>query len=39
MNELRHLPKPDETVVIAGFRFVVETVTDKGIGSVIAEPE
>jgi CBS domain containing-hemolysin-like protein len=39
MNELRHLPKPDETVVIAGYRFVVETVTDKGIGSVIAEPE
>mgnify|MGYP001825579458 FL=1 len=39
MNELRHLPQPGESVEIAGYRFVVETVTDKGIDSIIAEPE
>lgn len=39
MSELRHLPLPGESVEIAGYRFVVETVTDKGIDSIIAEPE
>ena len=39
MSELRHLPQPGESVEIAGYRFVVETVTDKGIDSIIAEPE
>jgi len=39
MNELRHLPKPGESIVVSGYRFVVETVSDKGIESILAEPD
>ena len=39
MNELRHLPGPGESVVVSGYRFTVEEVTEKTINSVIAELE
>jgi len=38
MNQLRHLPQPGEHVVIPGYRFTVEAVSDKGITSILAEP-
>ena len=38
MRQLRHLPQPGESGVISGFRFTVETVSEKGITSLIAEP-
>ena len=38
MNELRHLPKPGESVVINGYRFIVDEVTDKGIQNIVVEP-
>jgi len=39
MHQLRHLPRPGESTVMAGFRFTVEKVTEKGVASVIAELE
>ena len=38
MSQLRHLPQPGESIVISGFRFSVETASEKGIKSIVAEP-
>ena len=38
MNELRHLPKPGESIIISGYRFTVDEVTEKTIQSIIIEP-
>jgi len=38
MNELCHLPRPGESVVINGYRFIVDEVTDKGIKNIVVEP-
>lgn len=38
MNHLRHLPHEGESVKISGYRFTVESVSEKGISSIIAEP-
>jgi CBS domain containing-hemolysin-like protein len=37
-SQLRHLPGPGESVVIAGYRWTVEAASEKGIKSIIAEP-
>ena len=37
-RQLRHLPRPGESVEISGFHFTVEQVTEKGITSIVAEP-
>ncbi len=37
-SQLRHLPRPGESVSISGYRFIVETVTEKGINLIVAEP-
>ncbi len=38
MNQLRHLPQPEESIVVSGYRFTVETISEKGIKSIIAKP-
>jgi CBS domain containing-hemolysin-like protein len=38
IDELRHLPKPGESVTISGYRFIAEEVTDTGVQSIIVEP-
>lgn len=38
MNELRHLPKPGESIIISGYRFTVDGITEKAIQSIIIEP-
>jgi putative hemolysin len=38
LRELRHLPQPGESIVVSGYRFSVEVVTEKGIRSLLAEP-
>jgi magnesium and cobalt transporter len=38
MNQLRHLPKPGESIVISSYRFTVDEVTDRGIKSISVEP-
>ena len=35
---LRHLPADGESVVVSGFRFRVESVTDRGVQTVLIEP-
>jgi len=37
MNQLRHLPKPGESITLAGYRFTVEAVTEKSVKSIITE--
>jgi CBS domain containing-hemolysin-like protein len=37
MDRLRHLPRPGEKIVISGYRFTAETVSEKGVKSIIAE--
>jgi putative hemolysin len=37
-SQLRHLPQPSESIVVSGYRFTVETVSEKGIKSIVAEP-
>jgi CBS domain containing-hemolysin-like protein len=37
MRQLRHLPRPGESLVLAGYRFTVETVSAKGVTSVVVE--
>lgn len=36
---LRHLPADGESVVVSGFRFRVESVTDRGVQTVLVEPD
>ena len=38
MQRLRHLPRPGESILVARYRFTVETVTEKGVKSIVAEP-
>ncbi len=38
MNQLRHLPQAKESIVFSGYRFTVETISEKGIKTIIAEP-
>jgi len=38
MHELRHLPRPGESVIISGYRFIADEVTDKAVQSIIVEP-
>jgi CBS domain containing-hemolysin-like protein len=38
LRELRHLPQPGESIVVSGYRFSVEEVTEKGIRILLAEP-
>jgi CBS domain containing-hemolysin-like protein len=38
MSHLRHLPHGEETIVIAGYRFTVESTSEKGINSILVEP-
>jgi len=37
IDELRHLPKPGESVIISGYRFIADEVTDKSVQSIIVE--
>lgn len=37
MHQLRHIPKPGESVKLAGYRFTVEAVSERGVKTVIAE--
>ena len=37
IDELRHLPKPGEAVIISGYRFIADEVTDKSVQSIIVE--
>jgi magnesium and cobalt transporter len=37
MRQLRHLPRPGESLVLAGYRFALETVSAKGVTSVVVE--
>ncbi len=39
MNQLRHLPRPGESIALSGIRFTVEAVSEKGVKSIIAEPQ
>jgi len=39
MTQLRHLPRPGESIIFAGYRFTVEAVTEKGVRHIVAEPE
>lgn len=36
--QLRHLPKPGESITLSGYRFTVDAVTEKGVKHIIAEP-
>jgi hypothetical protein len=36
---LRHLPADGDSVVVSGFRFRVESVTDRGVQTVLVEPD
>lgn len=38
MNQLRHLPRPGESIAISGYRFTVEAVSEKGVTTIVAEP-
>jgi len=38
MNQLRHLPRSGESIAISGYRFTVETVSEKGVTTIVAEP-
>lgn len=38
MHQLRHLPKPGESITLSGYRFTVEAVTEKGVKSIVTEP-
>lgn len=38
MKQLKHIPKPGESLMVSGFRFTVETVSEKGIKTILAEP-
>lgn len=37
IEQTHHLPQPGESVEVSGYRFSVETISDKGVQSVIAE--
>ena len=37
IDELRHLPKPGESVIISGYRFIADEVSDKSVQSIIVE--
>ena len=37
MNQLKHLPEPGESLMVSGYRFTVESVSDKGIDTILAE--
>jgi CBS domain containing-hemolysin-like protein len=37
-NRLRHLPKAGESVTVSGYRFTVESISEKGIKDITAEP-
>lgn len=37
MHQLRHIPKPGESIELAGYSFTVEAVSEKGVKSVIAQ--
>jgi len=37
-NQLRHLPKPGESITLSGYRFTVETVSEKGVQSISVVP-
>ena len=37
IDELRHLPKPGEAVIISGYRFIADEVSDKSVQSIIVE--
>lgn len=39
ISEFRHLPRVGESMVISGYRFSVEEVSDKSITSILVEPE
>ncbi|MGB5276803.1 MAG: hemolysin family protein [Gammaproteobacteria bacterium] len=39
MHKLRHLPRPGESVIISGYRFIADEVTEKAVQSIIVEPE
>jgi CBS domain containing-hemolysin-like protein len=36
---LRHMPREGDSIVLAGYRFTVETMAERGVATVIAEPE
>ena len=38
INQLRHMPRPGEMVYISGYRFTVETMQDRGVGTVLVAP-
>ena len=37
VRQLRHLPRPGESVMVSGYRFTVEAVSEKAIKSIVAE--
>lgn len=39
MMQLRHLPRPGESISLSGYRFTVEAVTEKGVKSILVEPQ
>ncbi|MCW8829685.1 MAG: hemolysin family protein [Gammaproteobacteria bacterium] len=39
MKQLRHLPRPEESVSLSGYRFTVESVTERSVKSIIVMPE
>lgn len=39
MAQLRHLPRPGESITFGGYRFTVEAVTEKGVKRIMAEPQ
>jgi CBS domain containing-hemolysin-like protein len=39
MSQLRHLPRPGESITVSGYRFTIEAVTEKSVKSIIAEPQ
>jgi CBS domain containing-hemolysin-like protein len=38
MHHLRHIPRPGESIELAGYRFTVEAVSEKGVKTIIAQP-
>ncbi len=38
MRQLPHLPRSGESIVISGYRFTVEAVSEKAVKSIVAEP-
>jgi CBS domain containing-hemolysin-like protein len=38
ISRLRHLPRPGESVYVAGYRFTVDRVMDRGVQSVLVAP-